>query len=228
MQPYKEEFITFMVRSQVLTFGDFVTKSGRKTPYFINTGNYKTGGQIGVLGEFYAKALHDSLGKEFNVLFGPAYKGIPLAVTTAIALEKLFGHNVNVSYNRKEAKDHGEGGSLIGHKPIAGDKLVIIDDVVTAGTSVRESVAILSSVQGLCFSALAISVDRMEKGPQGISALAEVSQTYGMKTLSIVSINDILAYLHNRPIDGKVVLDDEAMKRIEEYRGKYGVEELRG
>jgi orotate phosphoribosyltransferase len=223
MEPYKQDFIEFMVRSQVLTFGDFTTKSGRQTPYFINTGNYKTGRQIGMLGEFYARALNAALGKKFNVLFGPAYKGIPLAVTTAIALDRLFHHDVLVSYNRKEAKDHGEGGSIIGHKPTAGDRLVIIDDVITAGTSVRESMSILSAAPGVAFSALAVSVDRMEKGPSGASALAEASQAYGMTALAIVSINDIVSYLHNREIDGKVVLDDVSFKRIAEYREKYGI-----
>jgi len=223
MESYKEEFIAFMVRSQVLTFGNFTTKSGRQTPYFINTGNYKTGSQIGLLGEFYARAVHASLGSGFNVLFGPAYKGIPLAVTTAVALQRLFGVDVLVSYNRKEAKDHGEGGSLIGHKPVPGDRLVIIDDVITAGTSVRESVSILSAPEGPTFVALAVSVDRKEKGPSGISALAEVSQAYGMKALSIVTIDDIVTYLHNSEIDGRIVLDDEAKKRIDEYREKYGI-----
>ena len=223
MESYKEEFIEFMVRSQVLTFGDFTTKSGRKTPYFINTGNYRTGKQIGLLGEFYARALNAALGKKFNVLFGPAYKGIPLAVTTAVALDRLFHHDVLVSYNRKEAKDHGEGGSLIGHSPAAGDRLVIIDDVITAGTSVRESVSILSAMSGVTYAALAVSVDRMEKGPSGVSALAEVSQSFGMTALAIVTIDDIVSCLHNREIGGKVVLDDEAFKRIGEYRKEYGV-----
>jgi orotate phosphoribosyltransferase len=223
MEPYKQEFIEFMVRSQVLTFGNFTTKSGRQTPYFINTGNYRTGRQIALLGEFYARALHASLGEGFNVLFGPAYKGIPLAVTTAVALDRLFHHDVKVSYNRKEAKDHGEGGSIIGHKPTAGDRLVIIDDVITAGTSVRESVAILSSAPGIVFSALAVSVDRMEKGPSGVSALAETSRAYAMMALAIVTIDDIVACLHNTDIDGEIVLDDMAKKRIEEYREKYGV-----
>jgi orotate phosphoribosyltransferase len=223
MESYKEEFITFMVRSKVLTFGDFTTKSGRKTPYFINTGNYKTGSQIGLLGEFYARAVHASLGNGFNVLFGPAYKGIPLAVTAAVALQRLFGHDVLVSYNRKEVKDHGEGGSLIGHKPVPGDRLVIIDDVITAGTSVRESVSILSA-SAPTFVALAVSVDRKEKGPSGASALDEVSHAYGMKALSIVTIDDIVEFLHNTEIDGKVVLDDAAMSRIREYRKEYGTE----
>jgi orotate phosphoribosyltransferase len=224
MESYKEEFIAFMVRSQVLTFGNFTTKSGRQTPYFINTGNYRTGRQMGLLGEFYARALNAALGTGFNVLFGPAYKGIPLAVTTAIALDRLFHHDVLVSYNRKEAKDHGEGGSLIGHKPEAGDRLVIVDDVITAGTSVRESMSILPAPSaGITYAALAVSVDRMEKGPSGVSALAEVSRNFGMASLAIVTVNDIVAYLHNREIDGAAVLDDDAKKRIEEYRAKYGI-----
>jgi orotate phosphoribosyltransferase len=224
MESYKEEFITFMVRSQVLTFGNFTTKSGRKTPYFINTGNYRTGRQIGLLGEFYAKALHATLGDDFDVLFGPAYKGIPLAVATAVALDRLFHHDVLVSYNRKEAKDHGEGGSIIGHKPAAGDRLVIIDDVITAGTSVRESMTLLSAPSaGITYTALAVSVDRMEKGPSGVSALAEVSRTFGMKTMSIVTIGDIVACLRNREVDGTIVLDDATFERIQEYRRQYGI-----
>jgi orotate phosphoribosyltransferase len=222
MEAYKQDFIEFMVRSQVLTLGNFTTKSGRQTPYFINTGNYRTGSQIGRLGEFYAQAIHASLGNGFTMLFGPAYKGIPLAVTTAVALHRLFGHDVLVSYNRKEAKDHGEGGNIIGHKPEPGDRIVIIDDVITAGTSVRESVSVLSAFGGVVFSALAVSVDRKEKGPSGVSALAEVSRAYGMTALSIVTIDDIVAHLHNREIDGRVALDNGAKKRIEEYREKYG------
>jgi orotate phosphoribosyltransferase len=226
MEPYKQDFIEFMVRSQVLTFGDFTTKSGRRTPYFINTGNYRTGRQIGLLGEFYARALHASLANGFNVLFGPAYKGIPLAITTAVALDRLFHHDVLVCYNRKEAKDHGEGGSLIGHKPAAGDRIVIIDDVITAGTSVRESVALLSAAQsagGITFAALAVSVDRKEKGASGVSALDDVSQAFGMKACAIVTIEDIVTFLHNREIDGRVVLDDGTFGRIEKYRKEYGV-----
>jgi orotate phosphoribosyltransferase len=223
MEPYKQEFIEFMVRSQVLTFGDFTTKSGRQTPYFINTGNYRTGRRIGRLGEFYAQAIHASQGTGFTMLFGPAYKGIPLAVTTAVALHRLFGHDVLVSYNRKESKDHGEGGNIIGHKPGSGDRIVIIDDVITAGTSVRESVSVLSAFGGVVVSALAVSVDRKEKGPSGASALTEVCREYGMTALSIVTIDDIVAHLHNREIDGRVVLDNEAFRRIEEYRKQYGV-----
>src|SRR5271157_5950843 len=143
MERYKQEFIEFMVRSKALTFGSFVTKSGRVTPYFVNTGNYTTGGQMARLGEFYAEAIRSKIGDDFNVLFGPAYKGIPLAVSAAAALYRLHGFDVPVCFNRKEAKDHGEGGSIIGHRPAAGDRVVIVDDVITAGTSVRESAALL-------------------------------------------------------------------------------------
>jgi orotate phosphoribosyltransferase len=223
VEKYKEDFITFMVRSQVLTFGNFTTKSGRQTPYFINTGNYRTGRQIGVLGEFYAQAIHDRFGTGFNVLFGPAYKGIPLAVSTAVALDRLFHHDVSVCFNRKEAKDHGEGGSIIGHKLAAGDNIVIIDDVITAGTSVRESVAIMSGVADIVLRALVVSVDRKEKGPSGESALAEVSRTYGMETAAIVSIDDIVSFLYKREIDGAVIIDDAMKANIGEYRAKYGI-----
>jgi orotate phosphoribosyltransferase len=223
MDAYKQDFIEFMVRSQVLTFGDFTTKSGRQTPYFINTGNYKTGRRIALLGEFYAKALNAALGTAFNVLFGPAYKGIPLAVSTAVALDRLFQHNVSVCFNRKEAKDHGEGGSIIGHKLAAGDNIVIIDDVITAGTSVRESAAIMSGVAGIVLRALVVSVDRREKGPSGESALAEVSRTYGMETAAIVSIDDIVSFLYKREIDGAVLIDDAMKAKIGEYREKYGI-----
>ena len=223
MEKYKEEFIIFMVQSRVLTFGDFVTKSGRTTPYFINTGNYQTGRQIAMLGEFYAQAMQARLGKDFNVLFGPAYKGIPLAVSAAVALDRLYRHDVSVCFNRKEAKDHGEGGSIIGHKPVAGDKIVIVDDVITAGTSVRESVAILSATAGIVLCGLVVSVDRMEKGPSGRSALAEASAAYGMNTAAIVTIEDIVSFLHNRKLDGKVVIDDVMKAKIDEYRAKYGI-----
>jgi orotate phosphoribosyltransferase len=223
VEQYKKDFIAFMVKSKVLTFGDFTTKSGRKTPYFINTGNYKSGSQLGRLGEFYAKAIDATFGKDYSVLFGPAYKGISLAVATAIASAKILGHDVNVSFNRKEAKDHGEGGTIIGHKPMAGDRIVIVDDVVTAGTSVRESMTLLSVTPGITCLGCIVSVDRKEKGPQGISALAEVSRVYDMKAAAIVTIDDIVGYLHNQSIDGNVVLTDELVARISEYRAQYGV-----
>ncbi|MBN2037074.1 MAG: orotate phosphoribosyltransferase, partial [Chitinispirillaceae bacterium] len=156
MEQYKQDFIAFMVQSNVLTFGDFTTKSGRKTPFFINTGNYRTGTQIHRLGAYYAAAIHAKLGRAFNALYGPAYKGIPLAVTTAVSLASLHGHDVAFCFNRKEAKDHGEGGVFVGHQPENGDRVVIIEDVVTAGTSVRESMTLLARIPGVTVSALVV------------------------------------------------------------------------
>jgi len=163
IQPYQAEFIEFLVRCGVLTFGDFVTKSGRQTPYFINTGNYHTGSQLNQLGHFYGQALLNNLGPEFDNLYGPAYKGIPLAVTTAIALQNQYNHDVSVTYNRKEAKDHGEGGSLIGHKYNGSEKVAIVEDVITAGTSVRESMEILAANNNPQVAGVIVSVDRMER-----------------------------------------------------------------
>jgi orotate phosphoribosyltransferase len=221
MDGYKKEFIEFMVRSRVLTFGDFVTKSGRKTPFFINTGNYSTGAQLERLGRYYAEALHRNLGDGFNVLYGPAYKGIPLAVAASIALNTHHSRDVSFCFNRKEAKDHGEGGTLIGHKFRAGDKAVIIEDVTTAGTSVRESVPIIKSCAGVDVVGLVVSVDRMERGAGEKSALAELRDEFGFQAFPIVNIVEIVEYLHNREIDGSVVLNDEILDRIREYREKY-------
>ena len=212
-----------MVQSGVLTLGDFTTKSGRKTPFFINTGNYKTGAQIARLGEFYAQALRANIGNDFDVLFGPAYKGIPLAVSTAIALATKHNHSVPYCFNRKEAKDHGEGGSIVGHKPADGDRIVIIDDVTTSGASVRESAALLTSIAKVVLSALVVSVDRMEKGQTDKGALAEIRQSFGMKTFAIVTLTEIVEYLYNKNIDGTVLLDDTIKKRIDEYRKQYGI-----
>jgi orotate phosphoribosyltransferase len=190
---------------------------------FINTGNYKTGGQIARLGEFYAQALRANIGNDFDVLFGPAYKGIPLAVSTAIALATKHNHSVPYCFNRKEAKDHGEGGSIVGHKPADGDRIVIIDDVTTSGASVRESAALLTSIAKVVLSALVVSVDRMEKGQTDKGALAEIRQSFGMKTFAIVTLTEIVEYLYNKNIDGTVLLDDTIKKRIDEYRKQYGI-----
>ena len=221
MDQYKQEFIEFMVRSKALTFGDFVTKSGRKTPYFINTGNYSTGAQLELLGRYYAEALHRNLGDGYNVLFGPAYKGIPLAVTAAVALNSRCGRDVSFCFNRKEAKDHGEGGVMVGHRLRAGDRVVIIEDVTTAGTSVRESVPMIRNT-GAEAAGLVVSVDRMERGTGAKSALAELRDEFGFAAFSIVNIDEIVEYLHNREVDGAVVLGDGIMDRIREYRGEYG------
>ncbi len=222
MENYKKEFIEFMVKSKVLTFGDFITKSGRKTPFFINTGNYSTGAQLLKLGEYYAESLMHNLPQSFDVLYGPAYKGIPLAVATSMALASRFSQQTAFCFNRKEIKDHGEGGNLIGHKLKDNDRVVIIEDVITAGTSVRESIPLLRSVANINVSALVVSVDRMEKGQSNKSALAEIKEEFGINTFSIVTLEEIVDYLHNREIDGKIILDDDILQRIKDYREKYG------
>lgn len=222
MEDFKKEFIEFMVRSGVLTFGDFTTKSGRKTPFFINTGNYDNGAQMEKLGEFYARALNNELKDRFDGLYGPAYKGIPLCITTSVALNKLFNKNVYFTFNRKEAKDHGEGGSLIGHKLKDNEKIVIVEDVITAGTAIRESLPVIQSAANVEISAIIVSVDRMEKGTGELSAIAQVQEDFGIKTFAIVTIEEVVAYLHNREIDGKIIVDDSMKDKIEEYRQKYG------
>lgn len=222
MKSYKYDFIDFMVDCEVLIFGDFMTKSGRKTPFFINTGKYRTGEQIRKLGQFYAQAIMENTNGEFDVLFGPAYKGIPLCVTTAIALSEMYNKNTAFCFNRKEIKDHGEGGSLIGHKLKDGDRVVIIEDVTTAGTSIAETVPILKSAADVEVSALVISVNRMERGQGEKSALDEIHETYGMKTFPIVSMAEVTDYLHNREINGKVLLDDKIKGMIEDYYRLYG------
>ncbi len=223
MNNYKQEFIKFMVRSDVLTFGDFTAKSGRKTPYFVNTGKYKTGEQIAKLGEFYADCVKENLGNSFDVLFGPAYKGIPLAVTTATALYNKFDINSNYCFNRKEEKDHGEGGSIVGHKLQNGDRVLIIEDVITAGTAIRECFPILKGAADVEIIGLVISVDRMEKGQADKSAVQEIYENYGIKTYPIVTVRDIIETLHNNPVDGKVYIDDDMKQRMEDYLLKYGI-----
>jgi orotate phosphoribosyltransferase len=222
MEQYKQAFIEFMVRSNVLTFGDFVTKSGRHTPFFINTGNYRTGSQIHRLGEYYAAALHSRFTGNFNVLYGPAYKGIPLAVAAASALSAQYHHDVSYCFNRKEKKDHGEGGLFVGHTPTSGDRIVIIEDVVTAGTSVRESMSHFAMIPGVQVCGLMVSVDRMERGTGETSALAELAHDYGFEAFAIVTLDEIVSHLHGRAIDGTVVLTDSIRDSINDYRARYG------
>ena len=222
MDNYKLDFIEFMIESGVLTFGDFVTKSGRKTPFFINAGNYKTGRQLNRLGEYYAKAIKDSFGTDFDVLFGPAYKGIPLSVAASMALSSSYGVNVSYSSNRKEIKDHGDKGILMGDQVADGQKVLIIEDVTTAGTSIHETMPILKSRGDVEVVGLIISVDRMEKGKNGRSALIELQEEYGFKTASIVTMEEVVEYLHNRDIEGKVYIDDDMKKKIDEYYAEYG------
>ena len=220
MDLYKQKFIEFMVSCKVLTFGDFTTKSGRKTPYFINTGKYETGEQIAKLGEFYAEAIINNF-KNYNVLFGPAYKGIPLATTTAIALAQK-GVNVGFCFNRKEVKDHGEGGSIIGAKLKDGDNVLIVEDVTTAGTSVGETLSILKNVANLSFSGLIVSVNRQEKGTDGRRAFSLISQDYKIKPRAIVNLDDIVEFGYKREVCGKILIDEDAKKRIDDYRLQYG------
>ena len=218
---YKANFIEFMVRSAVLTFGDFTTKSGRKTPYFVNTGKYKTGMQITKLGDYYAECIKNAVKEPFDALYGPAYKGIPLSVTTASALYRNYDMDLPYCFNRKEAKDHGEGGSLIGYKPKDGDKIAIIEDVITAGTSVRESVPLLKSLADVEITSVIISVDRMERGQGGKTTIEEIKDEFGISTYPIVNTLDIINHLHNREVDGKVVIDDEMREKMEAYMKKY-------
>ncbi len=222
MEHYKEEFIEFMVKSRVLIFGDFTTKSGRKTPYFVNTGYYTTGYQMQKLGEFYAQSIFDTFGKDIDVLFGPAYKGIPLVVTTAIALKQKFDMDVEVCFNRKEFKDHGEKGVFIGKKLSDGDRVIIVEDVTTAGTSIRETVPLLLNAAKIDLLGLIVSVDRMEQGKTPQGALKELASEYSMKTTSIVDLDDIVSHLSQVEINGKIVLTPSLLERMAQYRQQYG------
>ena len=228
MQPYKADFIEFLVRAGVLTFGDFTTKSGRKTPYFINTGNYRTGGQLGRLGGFYARALIEHWGKKFDNLYGPAYKGIPLAVTAGIALSADFAHDVSITYNRKEVKDHGERGGLIGHKYNGGERIIIVEDVITAGTSIRETLALLAENNNPRVVGVIVSVDRMERGQGQKSAIEEIQAEFDIPVFSIVNVREIIDYLFNRSLDDKIYVDWAMKQRMEAYLTEYGVEAKSG
>lgn len=219
---YQEEFITFMVRAGVLTFGDFTTKSGRRTPYFINTGNYKTGAQAAKLGDYYAACIQQNLPDGVDCLFGPAYKGIPLAVSAAAALYRNYGRDLPYCFNRKEAKGHGEGGVMVGCRPQDGDRVVIVEDVVTAGTAVRESIELFQHVADVKMRALIVSVDRMERGTRACSTLDELREDYGIAVYPIVTVREIIAFLHNRELDGRVYIDDEMKGRMEAYLEQYG------
>ncbi len=206
------EFISFMTGAGVLTFGDFVTKSGRKTPYFINTGNYRTGSQISRLGDWYAKTIAES-GEEFDALFGPAYKGIPLAAAAASSLFRLYGRDVPYCFNRKEIKDHGEGGGIVGYRPKDGDRIAIVEDVVTAGTAVRESLSFLAGVADVTVTALFVSVDRMERGTGALSALDELRESLGINVHPIITVRDIIA---------SIPADDPRRAAMESYLAQYG------
>lgn len=221
MKEYKKDFIDFMVESEVLIFGDFTTKSGRKTPFFINAGNYKTGEQLEKLGNFYAEAIDDNY-PDFDILYGPAYKGIPLAVTTVVSLNKNKNKNVSFCSNRKEIKDHGDKGILLGCKPKDGDKLLIIEDVTTAGTSIYENMPIIKAQGDIDVIGLIISVDRMEKGLGEKSALVELEEKFSFKTCSIVTMKEVTDYLFNKEIKGKVIIDSNMKSKIDDYYKIYG------
>ena len=210
MESYKREFIRFLESAGVLKFGDFTAKSGRKIPYFINAGMIKTGDEIAKLGEFYAKAYFEKMGNKKAVLYGPAYKGISIAVSAAVALAKN-GLDVPFFFNRKEAKDHGEGGVFVGYVPQAGEEVVIVEDVITAGTAIRESMAILSHLEGVKVAATFVMVDRKEKGQGEKGAMAEIEEEFGFPVYSVVDVYDIIAYLEENPANA------ENVERIKNY-----------
>jgi orotate phosphoribosyltransferase len=231
-------FIEFMVRCDVLTFGDFVARSGRRTPYFVNAGRYRTGAQVAELGRFYAAAIAETFGTDVDVLFGPAYKGIPLAVTTAIALARDHGHDVGFCFDRKEAKDHGEGGLLVGHQLRDGDRVVIVEDVTTAGTSIRATVPLLRATADVEVVGLVVGVDRRERAGDVIgdpaegrgaapsderSALDVLGEAFGFRTVALATIDDIVDHLAGRELDGRVVLSEDDLARIARYREEHGV-----
>ena len=223
MERYKQEFIEFMVDSQVLKFGEFTLKSGRKSPFFMNAGAYVTGTQLKRLGEYYAKAIHDNYGDDFDVLFGPAYKGIPLSVTTAVAYSELYGRDIRYCSNRKEVKAHGDVGILLGSGISDGDRVVIIEDVTTSGKSIEETFPIIMAQGKVEIKGLMVSLNRMEKGLGGnLSALDEIKEKYGFDAHAIVTMQDVIEYLYNRPYKGKIYIDDEVKAAIDKYYETYG------
>ena len=223
MEGYKQEFIEFMIDSQALKFGDFTLKSGRKSPFFMNAGSYVTGTQLKRLGEVYARAIHDRYGEDFDVLFGPAYKGIPLSVAAAMAYSELYGREVRYCSNRKEAKDHGDVGILLGSSLKDGDRVVIIEDVTTSGKSIEETYPIIVAQADVRIRGLMVSLNRMEKGPGGtISALEEIREKYGFETGAIVTMQEVVQCLYNRPYKGQVYIDEARKNAIDEYYKVYG------
>ena len=223
MEAYKQEFIEFMVESDVLKFGEFTLKSGRKSPFFMNAGLYVTGTQLHKLGQYYAKAIHEHYGEDFDVLFGPAYKGIPIGVATCIAFSELYGKEIKYCSNRKEAKDHGDAGILLGSPIKDGDKIVIIEDVTTSGKSIEETFPIIKAQGNVEILGLMVSLNRMEKGRDSDkSALEEIKEKYGFDASAIVSMADVVAHLYNKDCNGKVVINDEIKTAIDKYYEQYG------
>lgn len=223
MEAYKKEFIEFMVESEVLKFGDFTLKSGRKSPFFMNAGAYVTGSQLSRLGEYYAKAIHNHYGTDFDVLFGPAYKGIPLSVATTIAFSRLYGKEIRYCSNRKEVKDHGDTGILLGSKIKDGDRVVIIEDVTTSGKSIQETFPIIQAQRDVTILGLMVSLNRMEKGLETDKcALDEIQEKYGFPANAIVSMADVVECLYNRPCQGRLIIDDKMKEAIDKYYEQYG------
>ena len=224
MEQYKQEFIEFMVESNVLKFGDFTLKSGRKSPFFMNAGAYVTGTQLRKLGEYYAKAIHDNFGLDFDVLFGPAYKGIPLSVATTMAISELYGKDIRYCSNRKEVKDHGDTGILLGSPIKDGDRVMIIEDVTTSGKSIEETFPILKAQGDVEIKGLIVSLNRMERGKGTKSALDEIKDLYGFSTAAIVTMADVTEYLYNKECGGKIVINDTLKAAIDAYYAEYGAQ----
>ena len=223
MEAYKKEFIEFMVESEVLKFGDFTLKSGRKSPFFMNAGAYVTGSQLSRLGEYYAKAIHDHYGTDFDVLFGPAYKGIPLSVATTIAFSRLYGKEIRYCSNRKEVKDHGDTGILLGSKIKDGDRVVIIEDVTTSGKSIQETFPIIQAQGDVTIIGLMVSLNRMEKGLETDKcAVDEIQEKDGFPANASVSMADGVECLYNRPCQGRLIIDDKMKEAIDKYYEQYG------
>lgn len=224
MEQYKQEFIEFMVESDVLKFGEFTLKSGRKSPFFMNAGAYVTGSQLMRLGEYYARAIHETYGDDFDVLFGPAYKGIPISVVTAVAFHNLYGKEVRYCSDRKEEKDHGaDKGSFLGSKLKDGDRVVMIEDVTTSGKSMEETVPKVRGTADVTIVGLMVSLNRMEKGLGGEkSALEEIREKYGFETNAIVTMEEVVEHLYNRTCQGRVVIDDTIKAAIDDYYKQYG------
>ena len=225
MEQYKQEFIEFMIDCQALKFGDFTLKSGRKSPFFMNAGAYVTGSQLKKLGEYYAKAIHNVYGDDFDVLFGPAYKGIPIGVVTAVAYSELYGKEIRYCSDRKEEKDHGaDKGSFLGSSLKDGDRVIMIEDVTTSGKSMEETVPKVNGAADVEIRGLMVSLNRMEIGKGGEkSALEEIRDFYGFDTAAIVTMADVVEHLYNRPYKGKVIIDDALKEAIDAYYDQYGV-----
>ena len=224
MEQYKQEFIEFMVESDVLKFGEFTLKSGRKSPFFMNAGAYVTGSQLMRLGEYYAKAIHDNYGDDFDILFGPAYKGIPISVVTAVAYSKLYGKEIRYCSDRKEEKDHGaDKGSFLGSSLKDGDRVIMIEDVTTSGKSMEETVPKVKGAANVEILGLMVSLNRMEVGLGGEkSALEEIQEKYGFRACAIVSMAEVVEHLYNRECQGRVVIDDTIKAAIDKYYEEYG------